>query len=66
MKACSCHLAPVRSSLFPLYCMEEYIYVAICTVMGVAIGIVSLGGMPACTYLCDGKVLFISLGCIFY
>lgn len=46
--------------------MEEYIYVAICTVMGVAIGIVSLGGMPACTYLCDGKVLFISLGCIFY
>lgn len=54
----------IRSSLFPLHCMD--VYIAICTVMGVAIGIVSLGRTPACMYLCDGKVLFISLGCTFY
>lgn len=34
--------------------------------LGASIGILFLGGGPACVYLHDGKILFISSGCSYY
>lgn len=46
-----------------------YIYIAIhggTVRLGASIGILFLGGGPACVYLHDGKILFISSGCSYY